>query len=104
MNPGRMDRQVTLQRFTVTQSAIGEAIKTWATLATVPAAYKPSPGGEPVNGDKVEAELPVVFTIRFYSGLNPKDRLTYGGQVYNILAVTEVGRKHLMELKARRQE
>jgi len=57
-----------------------------------------------VNGDKVEAELPVVFTIRFYSGLNPKDRLTYGGQVYNILAVTEVGRRHLMELRARRQE
>ena len=104
MNPGRMDRQVTLQRFTVTQSAIGEAVKTWSTLATVPAAYKPSPGGEPVNGDKVEAELPVVFTIRYYSGLNPKDRLQYEGTVYNILAVTEVGRRHLMELRARRQE
>lgn len=99
-----MDRQVTLERRTTSQNAIGEAIKTWATLATVPAAYKPAPGAEPVNGDKVEAELPVVFTIRFYSGLNPKDRLTYGGQVYNILAVTEVGRKHLMEIKARRQE
>lgn len=104
MNPGRMDRQVTLQRRTTTQNAIGEAIKTWTSLVTVPAAYKPAPGAEPVNGDKVEAELPVVFTIRYYSGLNPKDRLTYGGQVYNILAVTEVGRRHLMDIKARRQE
>ena len=104
MNPGRMDRQVTLQRFTVAQTGIGEPLKSWSTLATVPAAYKPSPGGEPVNGDKVEAELPVVFTIRYYSGLNPKDRLQYEGTIYNILAVTEVGRRHLMELRARRQE
>jgi SPP1 family predicted phage head-tail adaptor len=104
MNPGRMDRQVTLQRFTTTTSAIGEQVKTWTSLVTVPAMYKPSPGTEAVNGDKREAELPVVFTIRYYGGLNPKDRLTYDGVVYNILAVTELGRKYMMEIKARRQE
>ena len=104
MNPGRMDRQITLQRFTTTTSAIGEQVKTWSALVTVPAMYRPDTGSEGVNGDKREAELPVTFTIRYYAGLNPKDRLTYGGQVYNILAVTEVGRKHMMDIRARRQE
>lgn len=99
-----MDRQITLQRFTTTTSAIGEQVKTWSALVTVPAMYRPDPGNEGVNGDKREAELPVLFTIRYYSGLNPKDRLTYEGQVYNILAVSEVGRRHLMEIKAKRQE
>lgn len=104
MNPGRMDRQVTLQRFTITQNAIGEQVKMWTTLATVPAAYKADAGSEPVRGDKKEALRPDVFTIRYYSGLTPADRLQYGGVVYDILSVAEIGRRHLMELKARRQE
>lgn len=104
MNPGRFDRQVTIERFSTTTNAIGEQVKTWSALITCPAMYKADPGTETVNGDKREAERPVIFTIRYYAGVNPKDRLKYQGEVYNILAVTEVGRKNLMELKSRRQE
>jgi SPP1 family predicted phage head-tail adaptor len=99
-----MDRQITIERFTTTQNAIGEAVKTWTAVITCPAMYKADPGNESVNGDKREAERPVNFTIRYYPNLTPKDRLKYQGEVYNILAITEISRKAYLEIKTRRQE
>jgi SPP1 family predicted phage head-tail adaptor len=103
MNPGRLDRKITLQRFTSTKNAIGEALKTWATYAIVPAAIKPQRGGERVNGDKREAADVVTFQVRYYQGVVPKDRLLYEGVNYDVLNIRESGRRHLMEIDARRQ-
>jgi SPP1 family predicted phage head-tail adaptor len=104
MNPGRMDRQLTLQRFTTTQNAIGEAVKTWTTYADrVPTSIKPERASERVNGDKLEAENKTTFIIRWMSGVNAADRLQYEGVIYDIKNVREVNRRAYLELDATRQ-
>ena len=103
MNPGRMDRQIQLQRATTAQNGIGEAVKTWATYATVPAQIKVQPAGERVNGDKREGDNKAMFTIRYIAGVLTSDRLLYEAVNYDILNVREVGRRHLLEVEARRQ-
>lgn len=103
MNPGRMDRKIELQRATVTRNGIGDTVKLWATYATVPASLKVQPAGERVNGDKREGDNKAMFTIRYISGVLTSDRLLYEAVNYDIINVREVGRRHLLEVEARRQ-
>lgn len=100
---GELDRRITLERFTETRDSFNEPVKTWATLATVWATFTPLSDGERFRASETAANASARFLIRYsttVSDLDPKDRLTFGGVVYQILHVKEVGRREGVEITA----
>lgn len=100
---GKLDRKIILQRFTETRDAYNEPVKTWATLATRAASYEPLSDGERFRASETAANASARFVIRYGStvaDLNPKDRLTYNGDTYEIVHVKELGRREGLEITA----
>lgn len=104
MFAGNLDRRITIQRATYTQNALGEQIiATWNTLATVWAEVMPVSDGERIRALEVSAEITTRFRIRYSStvaSVNPKDRISYDGRVYDISGVKEIGRREGLEITA----
>lgn len=104
MKPERLDRKITLQRFTyTTDPGSGEQVKVWSTLATVWASKRDVSDSERVASAEVSATITTRFQIRYDSAwvdLNPKDRLVSDGRTYEIAAVKEIGRREGLEISA----
>jgi SPP1 family predicted phage head-tail adaptor len=103
MRAGKLDRKITLQRFTSTLDEYNEPVKTWSTLATRSASYEPLSDGERFRAGETAANASARFVIRWSSAvstLNPKDRLQYEGETWQILHVKEIGRREGIEITA----
>jgi head-tail adaptor len=103
---GRLDRRVTLERKTVTHSASGAPIETWSSLATRSASVNPVSGSERFTDPQIVARDQTEFQMRWSPGiadLSPVDRITYGGNVWDILAVSEIGRREGLKIIAQRR-
>jgi len=101
MKAGKLDRRITLQRFTSTVDAYNEPVLTWAPLAVRWASYEPLSDGERFRAGETAADASARFVIRWsseVSSLNPKDRLTFEGVTYQILRVKEIGRREGLEI------
>ena len=121
VNVSRLDRRIDIERATIAQSDSGEPVMTWVPLATQRAAsVDPVRGTERVNAPQWAAREQVDIYIRFSSlvaDVNPKDRIIYParpdgvspvpepgpGQVYDIISVSEVGRREWIKIVASRQ-
>jgi SPP1 family predicted phage head-tail adaptor len=100
---GKMDRRITLERFTETVDQFNEPVKAWGVLATRAASYEPLSDGERFRAGETAANASARFVIRYgstVSDLNPKDRLTFGGVIYDIVRVKEIGRREGLEITA----
>lgn len=106
MDAGRLDRRVTLQRATTAADAYGERVQTWADLATVWAEKIES--GRLVareQADAGEARVALArrkFRIRWsetVAVIDASDRLLFEGDAYDILGVTELGRREGLEIE-----
>jgi SPP1 family predicted phage head-tail adaptor len=103
MDAGPLDRKIILQRFTSTLDEYNEPVKTWSTLATRSASYEPLSDGERFRAGETAANASARFVIRWSSAvstLNPKDRLQYEGETWQILHVKEIGRREGIEITA----
>ena len=103
MDAGKLDRRVTILRYSMTRNADNEPIETWSDLATVWASKKDISDGEKVRAAQIGASLSTRFQIRWSSlvaDVNPKDRLRYGGRTYEIVGVKELGRRDGIEISA----
>ena len=98
-----MDRRVRLERATPTADGFGEPIDSWATLADVWAAVTPVSDGERARQAEVAATVSHRFVIRWSAttgAVTPRDRLVYGGRVFDIRGVKEIGRREGVEISA----
>lgn len=98
---GKMNRRITLQRATVVRNAFNDEIETWGTLATVWAQRHDVSAAEGFRAQEVGAELTARFTIRYsatVASLNPRDRLLYGGRIFNITGVREKDMNRWLEV------
>lgn len=102
MNLGSLDRRITLQNYTATQSDYGESIPTYSTLATVWAMVKPINGNESVTADKITVKADCLFTIRYRTSVTEKTRIVYNSVNYDITNISEVGRRKYLELTAKK--
>ena len=104
MKPERLDRKITLQRFTYsTDPGSGEQVKTWSTLATVWASKRDVSDSERVASAEVSAEIGTRWQIRWdssWSDLSPLDRLLYEGRVHEIVGTKELGRREGIEISS----
>jgi len=96
---GKLDRRITLQRFTFTTDAgSGEQVKTWATLGPdkLWASRRRASANETLASAELAGAISDVFEIRYgsaWSDVNPKDRLVFEGRTYEIVAAEEIDRR-----------
>lgn len=96
-----MSRRATLQRATVTYDDFGSEVETWTTLAEVWVNRQDASAGESYKAQEVGGKLSIRFRIRYSSDvadLNPRDRMLYAGDVYNITGVREIQRNRWLEV------
>jgi len=87
MNPGRLNRRVTLQSQTVSRDAVGQAKSVWTDAATVWAAVLPLRGKEYFESAKVNSEITVRIIIRYRADVKPSWRAIAGGDSYDIVEI-----------------
>lgn len=100
---GDLDRRMTIQRATTTLNEFNEPIETWGDLATVWAKRRDASATESYRAQEVGAQITARFTIRWSSvvaSVNPRDRLSYDGRLYNITAMRDIGRNQWREIDA----
>ncbi|MDB5540529.1 MAG: hypothetical protein JWQ89_2256 [Devosia sp.] len=105
MKPERLDRKITLERFTFTTDAgSGEQVKTWAQIVPpVWASRRRASARETLAAAEVSAEVTDIFETRWdssWSDLDAKDRLVYEGRTYEIATVDEIGRREGLRIAA----
>ena len=118
MQGGRLDRRIDIERKTVTQDEFGEEIVTWAKIVQRRAAsVTPVRGEERFASDQFIAEQQVEFRIRYSStvaDVNPLDRIIYPAssdadspelepQIFDIIEVSEIGRREGLKIVAARR-
>jgi len=103
MEAGKLDRRITLQRFTTTKNEFNEDVQTWADLATVWASKEDIRDSERWQASEVAAEVTTRFRIRWSNtvkDIDPRDRVLFDGRIYAINAVKEIGRRVGLEITA----
>ena len=105
IDTGKLDKRVRLERATVTEDARGAEVKTWAPLKTVWAQRMQQRPFEAWRAGGTAAELETAWRIRWgseWGDLSPQDRLRFpatdAGAVYEIIGVTEIGRREGLEI------
>lgn len=107
---GKLDRRITIERFTSTRNEFNELVETWATLATVWAQRKDSSDvvkTELLGAEQLSAYLLAHFVIRSSTvtkTVTPVDRINYNGHIWNIKGAKETaqGRNRFIEITAAR--
>lgn len=93
MRIGNLRHRVTLQRLTGERGAAGGANDTWQDIGLRWASVKPLSGREWVNAAAANTEISHDVMLRADSltkTLTPRDRLLFGGRVFDIQAVRNV--------------
>jgi SPP1 family predicted phage head-tail adaptor len=98
---GKMDRRITLERFSETRDEYNEPVKAWGALAIRWASYEPISDGERFRAGETAATASARFVIRWSSAvadLNPRDRLVFEGVTHEIVHVKTIGRREGIEI------
>jgi len=98
MNPGILDRRVTLQSLSVTRDSFGGQVETWADVVTVWASVKPLRGDEVYDATGKIAQRAVEIKIRYREDVTTLLRLQYEAANYDITDVSELGRRDGLKL------
>ena len=101
VNPGRLDRLVTLLAPSPTRDASGSIADEFRAAATVFAEMVEQGGREFRAAGNLNAETTAIFTLRWRADINPGWRIACGGKEWEVLAVSEVGRREFLRVQAR---
>ena len=97
--PKITDRLIRVERATPSRDGSGAEILTWDLLCTRYAKVGHNNiGYEKGRAQKETASREVIFTTRYVTGLTEKDRILYDSQVYDIVQINELGRRHYHEI------
>ena len=100
MPAGARDRRISIERKTTVKDELGDPVETWSELAPRWAHVKHQGGREFLSAGAERIEARAVFTIRYLDGLSRADRVNYGGTIYDIEAINELGRRHEQQIMA----
>jgi SPP1 family predicted phage head-tail adaptor len=98
MRAGPLDRFITIQNRTITRNAQGADLEAWGTFAQVWASKKDYRGEEFFSAQKENAQIETMWRIRYLTGLKSEMRISYDGKLYDILQISELGRREGFEL------
>lgn len=107
IDPGTMDRIISIYQVNNTKQPNGEDILTPQKIQDVWAAIDydtgQQGGKEEDAGGKLTDFTGITFTVRYLDYLTPKHYLAYAGDDYDIYAIEEVGRRQFTRIKATRR-
>lgn len=101
MRAGELDRSIIIQSATETRDSYGDVLPSWTTFATVWATVTANRGDERFAAYQVVAQADILFRIRWRSGITVKMRISYDGQIYDIVHIAEIGRREGLDILAR---
>jgi len=99
MNVGKMDRKITIEKYTTSRSASGEQTESWETLSTVWAQLRYKRAVEVEENNELVAVRTATWIIRYLSTVNETMRISYNSEYYYITGVKIYGRNEYMELE-----
>jgi SPP1 family predicted phage head-tail adaptor len=85
-----MRRRVSLQAATDALDDYGQAIRTWATYATVWASVVSTPGSEPQSALMQSSVTTYTVTMRYRTDVLPIHRVIYGDITLNIVGISTI--------------
>lgn len=100
-DPARLDRRVSLQYAYVTRDELGGEQKLWFEAAQVWASKQFTSGRRMYAAEAKHGEDFFMYRIRHRLDVARFWRLAHGDDVYEIVAVEELGRRHLLDLTCR---
>lgn len=95
------DRIIELQTPSTYRDTYGEELKSWSS-EFIPTAIDPADNKTENFGtsSKENALTTITFTIRYRDLLNEKQKITFEGNEYDILGITEVPRRKYTKINA----
>jgi SPP1 family predicted phage head-tail adaptor len=100
MNPGKLDRRVTIQVRVQQTGTDGFVTESWVDLFSVYAARENVAASRRSSDGLDISTSGEVFTVRYRAGISTAHRLIFEGRPYAITSVTEIGRRDGMRLTA----
>ena len=100
MNPGKMDRRITIEARTLGKDSAGGRTETWETAAEVWAELVTRKSRESAAADSERPMDTRTFRIRYRSITEHNHRLTYDVKTFNITGISEEGRKQTLLIEA----
>ena len=98
---GIFDRSLTLQKPTQSRTARGGVAESWANVHTdIHASVEPVPADEKMVDAQMRAVRDAIFVIRYRADVVATWRVIYDGNAYDILSITELGRREALRLHA----
>lgn len=89
MDPGVLNRQITIQQYTASRDSYGGEVQAWSDVATSWAQKVHRTSREFFAAQKVNAETTDIFIIRFRSGIIAKMRVIFDGKTYDIIGAND---------------
>lgn len=102
MQAGNLDRRITVERKTVSNTPLG-ATETWVKLATIWASRKDVSDGEKATSGTDISTVASRFVVRSTPdtrAFRPADRLIEGRLTFEIVGIKELGRADWLEITA----
>lgn len=94
MTIGKLDRRIEVLQQTEVRDEFGAIVGNWVTVGRVWANIKPGIGSEHLFNQQIEGDESVVFTVRFYAGLEKTHRIRYMGKTYEIVGIKDENTGH----------
>lgn len=97
---GELSERITIEQASTSQDAVGQAVNSWSTVATVWAGVNPLSGREFFAAGATQSQETIVFRIRYMAGLTSAMRVSWQGNAYPMTAppVNVDGASHTLEL------
>ncbi len=89
MNVSKLDKRVTIERYTEAQDGSGDPVKTWSVFAVVYASVEGLSGHEAFVARQTFAEVTHRVDLLYLAGLSPKMRIKYDRRYFDILGVVD---------------
>ena len=98
LDPGQLDRRVTLQSASVSTDGFGQAVRTYSTLAQVWAKvdYRTVKEGE--ETERLTSVNKVRFTIRYRADVDATTKISWDSKTYEVEGVSLEGRERYLIL------
>lgn len=101
MIAGALDRWVSILAPVVSQDEFGGVVETWDEVSGVWAQYLPGAGSERFAAAAVYAETQARFLVRWRDDITTDMRFEFDGREWDILSVSEIGRRDGLEIRAK---
>ena len=104
---GKLDRRIVIQSYGENANEFGEKEISFSDLATVWARieYQNKDTVEEFQAKRETAVTSVLFTIRYNAAYrSKKNRISYQSEIYDIISVVELGRRHYLKIEAQLKE